>query len=200
MISTSNAKILQLLLEALLPVVGYWFWDWNLYFILLFYFIDLIAGEVIVNLKSSKIVNAQVLDNSDWIKRAIISIILLLLGITVVHFGVYLFQSNINFITQLKAFWTYEDMGIQQGYILLPLVVFAAYQQYKMEFLMRAKEKNTDLNRLWYLRFISNGLILVFAALLCIPIYFDLLTEVALIHLIIVGITAFKFVESFKLN
>ena len=40
-------------------------------------------------------------------------------------------------------------MGMQQGYLLIPLVVFAAYSQYRMDFLMMRKDRVAELNIEW---------------------------------------------------
>ena len=50
-----NPKYIQLVGDAIIPILGFFFWDWNLYFILLFYFLDMLTKEVLLHLKSNKI-------------------------------------------------------------------------------------------------------------------------------------------------
>jgi cellobiose-specific phosphotransferase system component IIC len=40
-------------------------------------------------------------------------------------------------------------MGIAQGYILIPLILFVAIQRYRMEFLMRGKFRTIQLFMFW---------------------------------------------------
>lgn len=65
------------------------------------------------------------------------------------HAAMRLFYPGINFTQEMIAFWEYKDMGIQQGYILLPLLILIAYQRYKLEFLMPAKYRNIKQADLW---------------------------------------------------
>ena len=46
---------IQILSNLLIPVLGFWLWNWNLYFIVLFYVLDILSSEVVVYLKSKKI-------------------------------------------------------------------------------------------------------------------------------------------------
>ena len=54
-----NQKYVQSFGDALIPILGYFFWNWNLYFIVLFYLLDLIASEVFMYFKSKKILQVQ---------------------------------------------------------------------------------------------------------------------------------------------
>jgi hypothetical protein len=56
----------------------------------------------------------------------------------------------------------YEEMGIPQGLLLLPLMAFAAYQQYKMNFLLPGRFRTISLNDFWKKHI--NMYILVFSA------------------------------------
>ena len=145
-----NRKHVLLFSEALIPVLGFFLWDWGLYFILLFYFIDILAQEVIMHLKSIKIIKAQeISDKSGWLKSGALSTFVVLAMISLIHVAVLYIEPSIDFIKQIELFWTYEEMGIQQGILLLPLVAFAAFSQYRMDFLMPKKEQSTNLNALW---------------------------------------------------
>ncbi|MDB4075021.1 MAG: hypothetical protein QNK78_07170 [Crocinitomicaceae bacterium] len=145
-----NRKHFLLFSEALIPVLGFFFWNWGLYFILLFYFIDVLAQEVIMHLKSKKITKTHnIKDNKEWFFSGALSLFTVFAMITLIHVAMYSIEPSIDFIKQIKLFWTYEEMGMQQGYLLIPLVVFAAYSQYRMDFLMMRKDRVAELNIEW---------------------------------------------------
>jgi hypothetical protein len=141
-------KYIQVAGDALIPILGYFLWNWSLYFIILFYLIDLVISEVIVWLKSKKI-RAYSGISYDTFKSGIKSGILMLLAVLVIHLGILTMHPEIHFFHELVAFWQYKDMGVQQGYILLPLLVLVAYQRYKMEFLLTAKFRAINEIELW---------------------------------------------------
>ena len=145
-----NRKHFLLFSEALIPVLGFFFWNWGLYFILLFYFIDVLAQEVIMHLKSKKITKTHnIKDNKEWFFSGALSLFTVFAMITLIHVAMYSIEPSIDFIKQIKLFWTYKEMGMQQGYLLIPLVVFAAYSQYRMDFLMMRKDRVAELNIEW---------------------------------------------------
>jgi hypothetical protein len=65
-----------------------------------------------------------------------ISVVLIVVNVVFVHITMKALVPTIDFTKEMLAFWKYKDMGIEQGYFLLPLIVMAGYQRYKMEFLM----------------------------------------------------------------
>ncbi len=130
-----NVKYLQLITDAIIPLLGYFFWHWNLYFIVLFYLLDYLAYEVFSHVKARKVSSLKQ-DNSTWLKLGIVSIVLFVLNSVLVQINMKSLVPTIDFTKEIIAFWNYKDMGIEQGYFLLPLIVIAGYQRYKMEFLM----------------------------------------------------------------
>ncbi len=130
-----NVKYLQLITDAIIPLLGYFFWHWNLYFIVLFYLLDYLAYEVFSHVKARKVSSLKQ-ENSTWLKLGIVSIVLFVLNSALVQITMKSLVPTIDFTKEIIAFWNYKDMGIEQGYFLLPLIVIAGYQRYKMEFLM----------------------------------------------------------------
>ena len=145
-----NRKYVLLFSEALIPVLGFFLWDWGLYFILLFYFIDILAQEVIMHLKSKKIIGAQNNANSSsWLKSGALSAFVVLAMISLIHVAMFYIDPSIDFMKQIEAFWTYKEMGVQQGYLLLPLVGLMAYVQFRTDFLMVKMEESVVLETIW---------------------------------------------------
>lgn len=143
-------KLIQAFGELLIPLVGFFFLDWNLYFILLFLFIDLLVTEVFLNFKAAKIHNYSpgVNPKKKWYFLAGFSALLSFLLIVLSHIAVKYISGEANFQEQFVEFLMYEEMGIPipQGVILLPLVALGNYQQYKMFFLMPARYRTEHIS------------------------------------------------------
>ena len=145
-----NRKYVLLFSEALIPISGFFFWNWGLYFILLFYFIDILAQEVIIHLKAKKIIDAQEISNSsNWIKSGALSAFVVLAMISLIHVSMFYIEPSIDFMKQIELFWTYEELGVQQGYLLIPLVGLMTYVQFRTDFLMAKMEETTVLELMW---------------------------------------------------
>ena len=122
-------KIAVLIGDVALPLIGFFFWDWGFYFIALYFLIDQFAKQVFL---LPRLVSAQVI----LPQKAIVfakSMLLFLFQILMIllinyqlnpHFN--LFQESINFIM-------YKDMGIQQGFILVPLLFAAEWLKLKTD-------------------------------------------------------------------
>ncbi len=144
-----NPKIIQLIGDAVIPLLGFFWWNWSLYFIVIFYLLDYLSNEVILNLKSKKITTYQEIDSKIWIKKASLSFLLFILGIVLVHLSMKMLHPQIEFYKEFIQFLSYKDMGIAQGYFLIPLIALVGYQRYKMEFLMPARFKTQTIPTLW---------------------------------------------------
>lgn len=144
-----NPKYIQLVGEALIPLTGFFFWDWGLYFILLFYLLDMLASEAIIHLKSRKSIEFYGTGQKERVSYGIQSALLLVLSIISIHTALYFIQPGIDFKHEVIAFWTYEELGMQQGYLLAPLVAFGAYQHYKMTFLRQGKFRSLEHGDIW---------------------------------------------------
>lgn len=189
-----NPKYVQLVGDAVIPLLGFFLWDWSLYFILLFYFLDLLSTEIIIHLKSKKTVDFQgnIKLKSEWIKWGITSFVSLGFAIVMIHFAIYFIVPGIDFSQEAINFWSYEEMGIQQGYILLPLVFLVSFQQYKMMFLMTGRFRNNQLILMWKKHVLPLLLIIAFAGI-CLGIsWFYALPEVYYVLGIIAFSTVYK--------
>lgn len=145
-----DPKYIVLISDAVIPLLGFFLWNWSLYFILLFYALDLLAREVITHVKTRIIYEAQHLKSREkWMRNGVVSAVLLAGVLAGVHGAVFFIAPGIDFGKELLAFWNYEEMGIQQGYILLPLVGYAAFMQYRMEFVMTGKARVVLMDSLW---------------------------------------------------
>jgi hypothetical protein len=158
-------KVIQVLLEATIPILGIFLWEWSLYFIILFYILDLFADHVFLHVKSKRVVKENSSAGKGWLRYGIGAGVLLFLSLLLAHFTVLNTHPGIDFLIEIKNFWTYEELGIQQGYVLLPMLFFAAYQQYKMEFLLPARYRSMDMQTIWLPALRSFYLLFAFTSL-----------------------------------
>ncbi len=144
-----KTKYIQILGDALIPLCGLFFWGWGLYFILLFYFIDMFAGEIVLHLKSNKIIKTQKQKVYSWIKGSFLSFFCSLIVVLVSHFVVFIVVEGINIKEQVLLFWNYEELGIKQGPLLIPLVLITTLMKYKTEFIAPKMYKKVQINQVW---------------------------------------------------
>lgn len=193
-------RLVQLLLEASIPLMGYFLWDWSLYFIILFYLIDVLSSLFVDHLKSKKIVAYKGLQSGKktWLKFGLLSSVLFLLNITVIHLALFFIDPEIDFLQGFIAFLSYEEMGIQQGYVIIPLVFFANFQRYKMEFLMPAKYRVKELSAIWRENNVAAVLILAFSTLVIGLSQFLSFNETVLLILVVVITSLYNGLKSLK--
>ena len=67
-----QSKIIQLIGDLSIPLLGYYFWDWNIYFILFFYILDVLISTVFTFVKTYKINQYQQTKQWPWIHIGLI--------------------------------------------------------------------------------------------------------------------------------
>lgn len=160
-----NQQYIQLLGDAVIPILGFFVWGWSLYFLLLFYFIDFVAGEILTHLKTAKTVSFHKKENKGtWMVQGFLSLVLLACIITLIHLTMPAIQPGINFQNEITLFWTYEELGIQQGYILVPIVFMVAIMQYKAEFIQTRAFETVTISSIWKTHLKERILILSLSA------------------------------------
>jgi hypothetical protein len=105
--------------DAVLPLVGFLFWDWGFYFIVLYFLLDLGIRALFLG-KKIALLPSIVLPKGFFLK-GIGSVIW---EVTLLHLLVYFSFKSISFSTEFWAFLSYEELGIAQGILLLPLLFF----------------------------------------------------------------------------
>ena len=185
-----NPKYIQAAADAAIPLMGFFLWEWSLYFILLFYLLDLFASEIIAHLSARKIreYNAQ---NKRDVKQSVISLALFVVTLFVVHVFVAAAVPGIDFKKEALAFWSYEDMGIAQGYVLIPLILFVAIQRYRMEFLMRGKFMKIQRLTFWQHHFRMYFMLIGIVGLFLGLAIFVAISELTYVLVAVVSTTAY---------
>ena len=179
----NRLKLITAIGEAIIPIMGLLFFDWGIYFILLFYFIDLVATEVFVYIKVDKIIQFQKIKfpfNTRY-GRLLMNTFLMLMVVLAAHFAVYFIVPDIDFISQINEFLSYEEAGIPipQGYILLPLVILGNYQQYKALFIKTGQYQRISWKVLIFSRRKALYISLMGAVMAIIIAYFIVLPSFA---------------------
>ena len=113
--------------------------------------------------------------------------------VAAIHASVWWMQPEIDFLKELQLFWEYEELGIQQGYILLPLIAYAAYAQYRMSFLMPGKAQKVLMDTVWRQHFIALLLILAGAIITALLGTFIPLGETLVVCLIVLAVGAYGY-------
>jgi hypothetical protein len=198
-----NPKYIQVFGDAIIPVLGFFLWDWSLYFILLFYFLDLVTKEILLHFKSKKIIQHHILnyqtnyqnEQKNWFKFGLISLLLLVFTTIIIQFSMNFIQVNFNSLKEIVSFLSYKDMGIEQGYILIPLIIFIGYSQYKMEFLTPAIYSKINIHQLWKSHVQTMLILLGFVAFGFGLLHFIILPEWIIVISIVVISTLYQIIS-----
>jgi hypothetical protein len=180
-------QLIQAFGELVIPLLGFFWLGWDLYFILLFYLLDIVATEVFYQLKLSKITAFQKVESS-IIQRISTMGLVLLIGV-LAHTMILRLYPELVFSKAFMDFLAYEEEGIPiaQGYLLLPLVVIGNYQQYKMFFLVPNRFRTLSVDSLYSSR--RNALLAALGgiALVTSVLYFVLIPEIFVLLVFVTG-------------
>lgn len=118
--------------DVALPLMGYFFWKWDLYFILLFFMLDQLARVALLHwrLKLTELASAE------KTKLIVQAAVLFFIEVTMIHTLVFVHQNEIQFPQEFLNFLKYKDMGFAQGYILLPLIFVGEWMRINNELKM----------------------------------------------------------------
>lgn len=148
-----------------------------------------------MHVKSKKIRQEQK-SNSGGIKLPVLSFVLLLVNITIVHLAIRSVDGSIKFSKEIWNFWSYEDMGVEQGYILIPLIALVGYQRFKMEFMAPMLYKKLNHKQLWNPHLKVHFLILGGSALIIGISSFVIFSDLIYIVSIIAISTTYQLLET----
>ena len=143
--------IIQLIGELAIPLLGYFLWDWSLLFILLFYLIEnlffsFFRIETVREIKKLVLKKDQPRD----LKLQFKSLYLWVIECVLVHLFILVIYQNLSATKEWIHFFMYQDLGIPQGIILLPLLYFASRMKMKQDIVLTIKNKKSvdELNQL----------------------------------------------------
>ena len=102
-----------------MPLLGFLFWDWGFYFIVLFFVFDILIRSFFL-MKRVKNLPSMNINH----RFALFGISMTLLELCLLHLLVFLTLTPIGFFKEFWAFLSYEELGIAQGVVLIPLLIF----------------------------------------------------------------------------
>jgi hypothetical protein len=141
------ARTIQIIGELAIPLLGYFFWNWSFSFILFFYIIENLfllyfRIETIQNVKSTILKAKRIVD----IKLLLFFLGLWIVEFALIHFLLKIIATNKNLMNAWQDFFLFEDMGVPQGFILIPLLYFASRMKMKQDIVIEIKKINTKLD------------------------------------------------------
>lgn len=195
-----QSALFQTVLEAALPLAGYFYWHWDTSFILLFYLLDWILFLAINTVKAKKRFAFSQLasEKKQAIRTLLLGTAFLIITCFVVLLTMQLLQPTFDFSERVIAFLRYNDMGIEQGYVLLPLLLLNGISVYKQQFIRPELFKYLTMGQLIN-ESSKQGLLLLASAglFLGISLIVQLPDEILLFSTII-GTTGYRIVERLK--
>lgn len=144
-----NPTYIQWIGDLIIPILGFIFWDWSLYFILLFILLDMFTKEVVMHVKAYHINKLHPNGKAQWLKKSVVNTVFFMSFLLLVHVAVLQVFPTLKFTIEWWRFWTYEDLGIQQGYVLLPLLAVSGYMQFKQSFVLPNMAAKLTMSELW---------------------------------------------------
>lgn len=188
---------LQLFASLFIPVLGFWVWNWSLYFILLFYVLDILSSEIVMHLKAKKI-RSMAKEGAIKIPSAtyaFVSALFLILIIVELNTGIVLLHPEINLQKEVWDFLTYKELGISQGFVLVPLVAMMAYTSYKTEFLLPKIYLRQNEKAAWKQHLKDRFLLLSFSVILTLPAVAFQFSEAVILIIILVITTGYNYLQ-----
>lgn len=195
-----QSALFQTILEAALPLAGYFYWHWDTSFILLFYLLDWILFLAINSVKAKKrfAFSQLATEKKQAIRTLLLGTAFLVITCFVVLLTMQLLQPTFNFSERVVAFLRYNDMGIEQGYILLPLLLLNGISVYKQQFIRPELYKYLTMGKLINESSKQGLLLLACAGLFLGVVLFVQLPEEILLFSTIIGTTGYRIVERLK--
>lgn len=165
-------KLISSLGELIIPILLFYWWKWDLHYILLFVYIDISAALVVAYLKEQKVIKTQYklpaksigLVFLKYIGITLVSLMLFEWMITRLYPEMQLWQSFLNFLLE-------EEMGLPQIALLLPLLFLVNFQQYRMLFIRTQQYRMMPLELLRNTH-LFTWLLFLASAVLCLGLSF----------------------------
>ncbi len=148
-----NPFVQQSILEILLPIVGYFFFDWSLTIIAVFYLLDQFASELLFLRRLHWIQTKG--SNQSKIPVLLLAIIFfsLFYGIELIVGSYFWIEFNLNQLGVLKA--ELLSFAKEELWILFPLIIYMYHLKDKFTFYMPRRYMNYDANKTFKMNVLS---------------------------------------------
>lgn len=159
--------LIQTLLEAVIPVIGYFEWGWDLSFILLFYLLDALLAFGIFIAKGTKRLkySGNATERTVFTKHSLLAFALFTAAISGIAVSITFLNPELDWWKRIVHFLTYEEWGIGQGYVLIPLVVLNGVMVYRQQFLTPTRYRTLEMRAITQ-PFVVQGLALTGTAVI----------------------------------
>lgn len=121
--------------DAALPLLGFLFWDWGFYFIVLYFLFDIFIRALYL-IKRVKLLPAIDLNY----RFSLLGVFLTIIEICLLHLLVYFSLSPVSLFQEFWLFLSYEELGIAQGIVLLPLLFLNEIIKIRNEIKMKSPQ------------------------------------------------------------
>ncbi len=193
--------LIQLILELAIPVLGYFFWGWDTTFILLFYALDWLTAIVFNFLKTTKRLSFTSLkqERTQALFHHSISLFSFLLASACLYVVLYIIVPHFSLTQRFVDFLAYEDMGLAQGYLLIPLLILSGYNGYKREFLLPKLYERKSVREILSISSKQNVCVLIAAVILLVISHVVLIEPEVVLFSCMLGVFAGKlYFQMFK--
>jgi len=151
-----NPKIQQGVMEVIFPIAGYFFWDWSLLIIVVFYLMDWLSSQVMYVRRLMK-VKEQFNENLNWVvPMSIVLSVILIVGLS----GVLYTFFDMHYSFRVKKDLNQELLTFLKAelWYLLPLILFSYHLMDKMLFYVPRLFMNYSVRPYLYKNLYSNGI------------------------------------------
>lgn len=193
-----NPAYIQWIGDLIIPILGFLFWNWGLYFILLFILLDMFTKEIVMQAKAYHILKFASKTQPIWVKNSTFNTLLFVSFLLLVHVAVKAAFPLLEFTDELWRFWSYEDIGIQQGYVLLPLLAFSGYMQFKQSFVQTNMASKLTMKTLWMNQIKLNSWRVVAASTWIVAAQFFSFSEAVWVGVILITSALYQWFNLFR--
>ncbi|MCT4562152.1 MAG: hypothetical protein N4A41_12340 [Crocinitomicaceae bacterium] len=135
--------------EAFIPLLGYFWFQWSLSYIVFFLMLDLIAREISLHISANKIYKTQGGKPTNWIRKGGLSSCLV---VATIAGWLLLMKFQVKGFVLADQLWNFlaeKEWGISQGWLLVPLIVLSVISSFKLEFLRFELHKKVNQTGWW---------------------------------------------------
>ncbi len=181
--NSTSSKLILILLELIIPLIGFLFWKWDFVFIMLFFALDWFVVVLFQFVKINVCLKRE-LDMSDKRFIGLTAFIILskFLGSLMIVIGVcYTLLPNFDLSSEFERFLSYKDSGMAQGYFLIPLCLLNGYLIYQRDFAKPKLYETKSIREIFMKSFTIHIVVFVICIIIAaLAIYLKLSPEVLL--------------------
>ncbi len=200
--NSKASKLIFILIELLIPIIGYVFWNWDFVFIMLFFALDWLVLVIFQFVKIRQCYK-EPLSPSDkqYLGVTVFFILSKFIATICITIGVcYITIPNFNLEQEFIRFITYKDAGIAQGFFLVPLCFLNGYLMYKRDFVQPKLYQTKTAKEIFKKSVVIHITTFIVCSAVATLTYFFKFEEIVLLYIsltsILIGKLYFQVVKS----